>query len=240
MTGTALVTGGARRVGRAIVEDLAAHGFAVAVHYNRSGDEASALARAIRDDGGRAAAVGGDLADPAALSGIVENAASALGPVSLLVNNAATYDKDVPGALDVALWRRQLAINLTAPVFLAEAFAAQLPDGIEGNIVNLLDPRVFHPRPDHFSYQVSKSGLHAATIALARAFAPRIRVNAIAPGPVLPSAVTTDERYAARIAGLPMRRPPDLADFGRTVRYFVESGSVTGEVIALDGGEHVA
>jgi NAD(P)-dependent dehydrogenase (short-subunit alcohol dehydrogenase family) len=237
---TALVTGGARRIGRAIVEDLAAHGWAIAVHYGRSADEAEALVRAIRGAGGEAAAVGGDLADTTTLPGIVADAAAALGPLALLVNNAATYVRDEPGGLDPAVWQRQIAINLTAPVFLAEAFAAQVPAGIEGNIVNLLDPRVFHPRPDHFSYQVSKSGLHAATVALARGLAPRIRVNAIAPGPVLPSAVTTPDRYARRVGALPLGRVPELADFGRTIRYFVDSTSVTGEVIALDGGEHVA
>ncbi len=236
----ALVTGGARRVGRAIVEDLAAHGWAVAIHHGRSGGEAAALAAAIRDGAGTAVAVGGDLADVDALPGIVAGAAEALGPLTLLVNNAAIYERDRPGALDPGLWQRQLAVNLTAPVFLAEAFAAQLPAGAEGNVVNLLDPRVFRPRPDHFSYQIAKSGLLAATIASARALAPRIRVNAIAPGPVLPSAETNAERYAARVAGLPMQAAPDLADFGRTIRYFVESRSVTGEVIALDGGEHVA
>lgn len=237
---TALVTGGARRIGRAIVEDLAAHGWAVAVHHGRSAEEAEALVRAIRGAGGEAIAVGGDLADTAALAGIVTEAVAALGPLALLVNNAATYVRDEPGGLDPAVWQRQIAVNLTAPVFLAEAFAAQLPAGIEGNMVNLLDPRVFHPRPDHFSYQVSKSGLYAATIALAKGLAPRIRVNAIAPGPVLPSAATTADRYARRVGALPLGRVPELADFGRTVRYFVESASVTGEVIALDGGEHVA
>jgi NAD(P)-dependent dehydrogenase (short-subunit alcohol dehydrogenase family) len=236
----ALVTGGARRVGRAIALDLARHGWAVAIHHGRSGDEAAALAAAIREAGGTAVAVPGDLADTAALPAIVARAAAALGPLTLLVNNAAIYEKDVPGALDGALWQRQLAINLTAPVFLAEAFAAGLSEDVEGNIVNLLDPRVYRPTPDYFSYQVSKSGLLAATIAQARAFAPRIRVNAIAPGPVLPSAHTTPERYEHRVRSLPLGRAPALEDFGRTVRYFVESSSVTGEVIALDAGEHIA
>jgi NAD(P)-dependent dehydrogenase (short-subunit alcohol dehydrogenase family) len=236
----ALVTGGARRVGQAIALDLAAHGWAVAVHRGRSADEANALVAAIRDGGGVAVAVAGDLVDTAALPGIVADAARALGPLTLLVNNAAIYEKDTPGALGLALWQRQLAINLTAPVFLAEAFAAEVPAGEEGNIVNLLDPRVHRPTPDYFSYQVSKSGLLAATIAQARAFAPRIRVNAIAPGPVLPSAQTTPDRYARRVGALPLGRAPSLEDFGRTVRYFVESSSVTGEVIALDAGEHLA
>ena len=114
------------------------------------------------------------------------------------------------------------------------------PHGEDANIVNLLDPRVFRPEPGYFSYQISKSALLAATVALARAYAPRIRVNAIAPGPVVPSAHTTPERYASRINQLPLGRAPNLADFGRTVRYFVDNTSVTGEVIALDSGQHLA
>lgn len=236
----ALVTGGARRVGRAIVEDLAAHGWAVAIHYGTSEAEASALADDIVRRGGVAAIVGGDLADVVAVSDIVSGASAALGPLSLLVNNAATYEKDIPGDLDLRLFERQLAINLSSPVFLAEAFAAQVSEGEDANIVNLLDPRVFRPEPDYFSYQISKSALLAATLALARAYAPRIRVNAIAPGPVVPSVLTTPERYAKRINQLPLRRAPNLADFGRTIRYFVENTSVTGEVIALDSGQHLA
>jgi len=237
---TALVTGGARRVGRAIVEDLAAHGWAVAIHHGTSKSEAEALAADIRRGGGVSVVVGGDLSDVGGVSNVVVGASAAIGPLSLLVNNAAIYEKDIPGALDPGLFQRQLTINLTAPVFLAEAFAAQLPEREEGNVVNLLDPRVFRPDPGYFSYQISKSALLAATLALARAYAPRIRVNAIAPGPVVPSAHTTPERYANRINQLPLRRAPSLADFGRTVRYFVDNTSVTGEVIALDSGQHLA
>jgi NAD(P)-dependent dehydrogenase (short-subunit alcohol dehydrogenase family) len=212
----------------------------VAIHYGTSRTEAEALAEDIRRVGGEAAIVPGDLAVVSGVADIVGAASAAVGPLSLLVNNAATYEKDTPGALDLGRFERQLAINLSSPIFLAEAFAAQLPEGEEGNIVNLLDPRVFRPEPDYFSYQISKSALLAATLALAKAYAPRIRVNAIAPGPVVPSVHTTEERYAKRIDRLPLRRAPNLADFGRTVRYFVDNGSVTGEVIALDSGQHLA
>ena len=236
---TALVTGGARRIGRAIVEDLARNGWAVAIHYRASHDDAEALASAIVSAGGKAAAVGGDLAVTSDLARIVAGAARALGPLTLLVNNASIFEKDTVGALDAALWLRQLAVNLAAPVFLAEAFAQQLPDGEEGNVVNLIDQRVFRPTPEYFSYQISKSGLLTATETLAKALAPRVRVNGIAPGPVLPSAHSSPEKFARHVAELPLKRQPDLPDFGRTVRYLVENRSITGQVIALDGGQHL-
>ena len=235
----ALVTGGARRIGRAIVEDLGDHGWAVAIHCNHSRAEAEGLAAAIREKGGRATIVIGDFADSATPARIAGDAAAALGPLTLLVNNASIFAFDVLGSLDRALWDRQLAINLTAPVFLAEAFARQLPDGVEGNIVNLLDQSVWRPTAKNFSYEVSKSGLAAATNMLAQALAPRIRVNGIAPGPALPSVRQTEEGYRRLVDTVPLRRPPDLTEFGRTIRYIVETRSITGQVIALDGGQHL-
>jgi NAD(P)-dependent dehydrogenase (short-subunit alcohol dehydrogenase family) len=237
--GVALVTGGARRIGKAIVEDLAAHGWAVAIHHNSSHAEAEAIARAIRSSGGRAAVVAGDLADPGCHTEMIAEARSALGPVTLLVNNASVFEKDSIGALSRPQWDHQFAVNLTAPVMLAEAFAAALPDGVEGNIVNLLDQRIWRPSPAYFSYQITKSALAVATDILAQALAPRIRVNGIAPGPALPAAGATEASFARRIEALPLKRQPDLADFGRTVRYLVESRSITGQIIALDGGQHL-
>ncbi|MCR4282678.1 MAG: SDR family oxidoreductase [Bauldia sp.] len=234
-----LVTGGARRIGRAIVEDLARNGWAVAIHYRASHDAAAALAAGIAKVGGRATIVGGDLADLAGLGGIVEDASRALGPLTLLVNNASVFEKDTVGELDRDLWQRQMTVNLTAPVFLAEAFARQVPAEAEGNVVNLLDQRIWRPTPRYFSYQISKSALYAATETLAQALAPRIRVNGIAPGPVLPSAHQTVERFEKQTAAIPLQRAPELADFGRTVRYLVENRSITGQIIALDGGQHL-
>jgi NAD(P)-dependent dehydrogenase (short-subunit alcohol dehydrogenase family) len=235
----ALVTGGARRIGRAIVEDLAKNGWAVAIHYRSSGEDAKKLAAEIVAAGGKAATVACDLAEVADAGRLVAEAAKVVGPLTLLVNNASIFEKDTVGALDAALWQRQLTVNLTTPVFLAEAFARHVPAGSEGNVVNLLDQRVFRPTPDHFSYQLSKSALLTATRTLAMALAPRIRVNGIAPGPVLPSAHSSPERFAAYVAALPLQRQPDLAEFGRTVRYFVENRSITGQTIALDGGQRL-
>ncbi|MEJ0097934.1 MAG: SDR family oxidoreductase [Bauldia sp.] len=235
----ALVTGGARRVGRAIVEDLARHGWAVAIHHNASHADAAALAAEIVGAGGKAVAIAADLGNPDCVGQIIGEATAALGPLTLLVNNASVFEKDTVGALDRALWQRQMTVNLMTPVFLAEAFARQLPADAEGNVVNLLDQRIWRPTPAYFSYQISKSALAVATVTLAQALAPRIRVNGIAPGPVLPSAHSTPERFAGQVEAVPLGRAPDLADFGRTVRYLVETRSITGQVIALDGGQHL-
>ncbi len=235
----ALVTGGARRIGRAIVEDLAAHGWAVVIHCNHSRDEADALAAATAEKGGRAAVVTGDFADPATPDRVVGDAVAALGPLTLLINNASVFEHDAVGALDRALWDRQMAINLTAPVFLAEAFARQLPDGVEGNVVNLLDQSIWRPTPNNYSYQVSKAALATATQSLALALAPRVRVNGIAPGPALPSARQTEEGFRRLVDATPLRRAPELTEFGRTIRYIVETRSITGQVIALDSGQHL-
>jgi NAD(P)-dependent dehydrogenase (short-subunit alcohol dehydrogenase family) len=235
----ALVTGGARRIGRAIVEDLATHGWTVAIHHNASREEAADLAARIIAAGGQALPVAADLADPASADHLMAEVVRGLGAPTLLVNSASLFERDTAGDLDPALWQRQMTVNLTTPVFLTEAFARNLPGGAEGNVVNLLDQRIWRPTPAYFSYQISKSALAVATLTLAQALAPRIRVNGIAPGPVLPNAGQTPERFASRIAGIPLGRAPDLADFGRTVRYFVENRSVTGTVIALDGGQHL-
>ncbi len=235
----ALVTGGARRIGGAIAADLAAHGFAVAIHYNRSHKDAVKLADAIAAAGGHAAIVDGDLGDPKATPRIVEKAAKALGPLTLLVNNASIFEKDSVGSLDHDLWLRQMTVNLAAPVFLTEAFARQVPDGVEGNVVNLLDQRIWRPTPSTFSYQLSKSAFAVATEMLALALAPKVRVNGIAPGPALPSAQQSPEAFAAMTDAIPLGRAPDLADFGRAVRFLVETRSMTGQIIALDGGQHL-
>jgi NAD(P)-dependent dehydrogenase (short-subunit alcohol dehydrogenase family) len=238
--GIALVTGGARRIGRAIVEDLAAHGWSVAIHFHLSRSDAEGLAKALLEKGVKAVTVYGDLADTRALDRIVAEVASTLGVPTLLVNNASIFERDTLGSLDVGLYESQLAINLTAPVFLAEAVAKRIPTGVDGNIINLLDERIWRPTPRYFTYQISKSALAAATVALAQALAPRIRVNGIAPGPSLPNITQDAVQFRRLTERLPLGRSPDLAEFGRTVRYLVENRSITGQVIGLDGGEHLA
>lgn len=235
----AVVTGGARRIGRAIVEDLAAHGWAVAIHCNRSRSEAESLAEIIVRDGGRAAVVTADLADLAAVAEVVHESATKLGKPALLVNNASILEEDHVGVLEPSLFNRQMTVNFAAPVFLAQAFAAILAEEGEGNVINLVDQRAWRTAPTYFSYQMSKSALWAATRTLAQALAPRIRVNAIAPGPVLKNTRQAPGDFDAQTAALPLGRGPDLAEFGRTVRYLVENRSITGQMIGLDGGQHL-
>ena len=237
---TALVTGGGQRIGRAIVEDLAAHGWAVAIHYNESGAEAVSLAERINMTGGKASAHPADLANLAALPALIEGATKARETIDLLVNCAAIFEEDAVGRLDPAAFERQLRVNFEAPVFLAQAFVAALPASVPGNIVNIIDQRVWKPLPRFFSYQMSKSALWAATQSMAQALAPRIRVNAIGPGPVLPSLRQTQQDFDRQVATLPLKRGPALAEFGRTIRYLVETPSITGQMIALDGGQHLA
>jgi NAD(P)-dependent dehydrogenase (short-subunit alcohol dehydrogenase family) len=239
-TATALVTGGAKRIGRAIVEDLAGHGFAVAIHCNNSRDDAEALAHAIVVAGGRAAVVAADLTDMAAAGDLVGQAQAALGPVSLLVNNASLFGNDSVMDFDWRAWDRHFAIHVKAPALLARNLAQALPDGQEGLIVNIIDQRVWRPTPRYFSYALSKSALWTATQMMAQALAPRIRVNGIGPGPTLKSARQDEGDFAAQVDGLILGRGPQLAEFGATIRYLWEARSVTGQMIALDGGQHLA
>ncbi|MEI9417440.1 SDR family oxidoreductase [Mesorhizobium sp. Cs1321R2N1] len=239
-TAVALVTGGAKRIGKAIVEDLASHGFAVAIHSNRSHDEADALAAGINRSGGRAAVVAADLTDMDAVSDLVGQAEAALGPISLLVNNASLFVDDSVEDFDWHAWDRHFAIHVKTPALLAQNFARSLPEGQEGLIVNVIDQRVWRPTPRYFSYALSKSALWTQTQMLAQALGPGIRVNAIGPGPTLKNVRQDDSDFDAQVASLILRRGPELPEFGATIRYLWETRSVTGQMIALDGGQHLA
>ena len=238
--GTALVTGGAKRIGKAIVEDLAAHGFAVAIHCNHSLAEAGALAAQIKSDGGRASVIAADLTDMDAVGDLVGRAEAGLGPVSLLVNNASLFEDDTVQDFDWAAWDRHFAVHVKAPALLAKNFARALPEGQEGLIVNIIDQRVWRPTPRYFSYALSKSALWTATQMMAQALGPRIRVNAIGPGPTLKNAHQEDSDFAAQVERLILERGPELPEFGATIRYLWAARSVTGQMIALDGGQHLA
>lgn len=236
----ALVTGGAKRIGRAMVERLAREGWRVAIHCNASVVEAEGLAQAIEAAGGRATVVQADLADAHAVSGMVAAATTALGPLSLLVNNASEFEDDAIETLDLARYHRTLAIDLTAPLILTRDFAAQLPAGEEGLIVNILDQRVWKETPMFFSYQLAKSALWTATRTTARALAPRIRVNAIGPGPTLASPRQGDADFEKQAAAVPLGRSSSPDEVCAALMYLIEARSLTGQMLALDGGQHLA
>lgn len=236
--GAALVTGGGRRIGRAIVLELARAGFDTAIHHRDGEADARGVADEVRALGRRAAVVRADLTDEAETRGLIGRAAAELGPLGVLVNNASVFEEDHVGALGRDSWDRHIETNLRAPIVLAEAFAAQAPDG--SSIVNLLDQRVLKPDPRFFSYALSRNGLWWATRTLAQALAPRIRVNGVGPGPTLPSIHQTDEDFAAEAAATPLGRPGSPEAVASAVRWLVEADMVTGQMIAVDGGQHLA
>jgi NAD(P)-dependent dehydrogenase (short-subunit alcohol dehydrogenase family) len=234
----ALVTGAARRIGREIALALHAAGYAVAIHAHRSRAEADALRDEIARRGGRAAVVLADLAEHGDVARLVVAAREAVGPLTLLVNNASSFERDDIGALDVTRFDRQLAVNLRAPIFLSEAFAAQA--GAGASVVNILDQRVLKPTPHFVSYTLSKSALHSATRMLAQALAPKVRVNAVAPGPTWQSARQSAEDFAKQAAAVPLARGSSPQDVAAAVVYLANAQSVTGVTLAVDGGQHLA
>ncbi|MCC0033867.1 MAG: SDR family oxidoreductase [Hoeflea sp.] len=238
--GTVLVTGAARRIGKAIAMDLAAHGYHVAVHANRSGAEAEAVAGAIRDAGGVAEVFLADLSDMTAVRDLHAEVAGRMGRPEIIVNNASMFQDDDVRDFDEELFDRHFAVHVKAPAVLAEAMAARLPDGGQGLIVNIIDQRVWKLTPRFFSYTLSKSALWTATRTMAQALAPRIRVNAIGPGPTLANERQKDSDFARQAAAVPLGHGPELAEFGATIRYLHGARSVTGQMIALDGGQHLA
>jgi NAD(P)-dependent dehydrogenase (short-subunit alcohol dehydrogenase family) len=236
---TVLITGAARRIGRALALDLAKAGWRVAVHYRKSAAEAEALADAIADQGGTAGTFQADLADSETLPHLVESVARELGALTALVNNASEFLPDTLQSLDGKTWDVHLSVNLKAPVFLAQAMARQLPAAAEGNVINILDQRVWNLTPEFFSYTISKAGLWTATRTLAQALAPRVRVNAVAPGPVLKSIHQTPEDFAREAQSTLLGRGASTDEIARTVRYILATPSLTGQMIALDGGQHL-
>ena len=236
----ALVTGAARRIGAAIARDLARHGWAVAIHYRASRDEAEALSREIKAAGGCAATIACDLARETEVETLIPRAVEALGPLTCLINKASVFEMDKIDSVTRESWDRHIETNLRAPLVLSQAFARQLPEGMNGNIVNLLDQRVWKLTPYFLSYTVAKSALWTLTRTLALALAPRIRVNGIGPGPALPSERQSLEQFRHQQAAVPLQHGPELAEIAAAVRFILASPSMTGQMIALDGGEHLA
>ncbi|AOO83553.1 short chain dehydrogenase [Bosea vaviloviae] len=239
MAEVALVTGGAKRIGRAIVERLAEAGYVVAIHCSSAREEADALAASLVAQGVQACVIPADLADPVAVEAILPAVEAVLGPVTLLVNNASSFLLDDVRTIDVPTWNRQFSINLRAPSVLAGAMANRLPAGTDGAIINIIDQRVWKLTPQYYSYTLSKAALLTATQTMAQALAPHIRVNAVGPGPTLPNSHDGAALMEAEIAGTLLRHKVDATEIAEAVLYLARARSVTGQMIAVDAGQHL-
>jgi NAD(P)-dependent dehydrogenase (short-subunit alcohol dehydrogenase family) len=236
---TALVTGAAKRLGRAIALDLARHGWNVAIHYNNSEKEARATEADARTSGAKTVLLKADLSREAETAKLVARAVEALGPLGALVNSASIFENDDWYSADRASWDKHMETNLRAPFVLAQDFARQVTRDRQGAIVNIVDQRVLKPTPQFISYSVSKAALFWLNTTLAQALAPRVRVNAVGPGPTMrnerQSATDFNRQREATILGHGAE-PQDICD---AVRYLLEAPSVTGQMIAVDGGQHL-
>jgi NAD(P)-dependent dehydrogenase (short-subunit alcohol dehydrogenase family) len=235
----ALITGAGRRIGRAIALTVADAGYDVAVHYRHSRADACALAAEIEGRGRRAVAVAADLADLGDVARLIPQVCEQLGPPTCLVNNASEFQDDSIMSLSPESWALHIDSNLRAPVLLAQALAKHLPVGAAGNVINIIDQRVLRPSPEFFSYTISKAGLWTATRTLAQALAPRIRVNAIGPGPVLRSVHQSAEDFAAEQNATLLQRGATPDEIAAAVRFILDAPALTGQMIALDGGQHL-
>ncbi|WP_372783156.1 SDR family oxidoreductase [Phenylobacterium sp.] len=238
--GAALVTGGARRIGRALVVCAAEAGYDVAIHVRAVDDEAEAAAAEVRARGRKAAILACDLRKESTTVALVGEAEAELGPVTLLVNCASVFEEDAFTDMNRASWDAHMETNLRSPLVLAQVFARRLPADREGLIVNLIDQRVLKPSPEFFSYSLSKAALWDATRLLAQALAPRIRVNGISPGPTLPSAHQDQAAFEAEARATLIGRPVSTAEIAQALRYLIDAPSVTGQTIAVDAGQHLA
>lgn len=236
---TALVTGAADRLGAAMVRALAAHGYSVIVHHRSGAEQAAVLVAEINASGGQAAPLKADLAIRSQRAALVGKATRPFGPLTVLVNNASSFEPDAAADIEDELWQRHFAIHVDAPAFLARDFAAQLSDGVQGNIVNIIDSRVLRLTPNYFSYTLSKTTLWTMTQTLAQSLAPRIRVNAIGPGPTLREKGQSLQSFERSQKSAPLGYAADERDVCRALLYLLEARSVTGQMISVDGGKHI-
>lgn len=239
LTKTALVTGAAKRIGRAIALKLARDGYDIGVHYGRSRDDALALVAKLEALGVRAAAVQADLAEVATVTRLIDDTRATLGPISVLINNASVFADDRARNLTLDSWRLHMDTNLLTPVMLSQAFAAQADLPEHASIINLIDQRVLKPSPPFFSYGLSKAGLWHATRTLAQALAPHIRVNAIGPGPTLKSIHQSEQDFAREARATLLQKPTSPEEVAEAAVFLLNASSVTGQMICVDSGQHL-
>ena len=237
----ALVTGAAHRIGRSIAFDLAAKGVAVGIHYGTSDTAAHTVVDTIKAHGGKACAVKADLSQENDVRKLVPETARALdAPIDILINNASIYEEDTLQTFTNVSWDRHQKINLLAPLILMQCMADKLPETSAGAIINIIDQRVLKLNPQYMSYTTTKAALWAATKTAAQALAPNIRVNAIGPGPTLANGQQTDDDFTKEAAAVPLGKGPVPEEIARAVGFILEAPAMTGQMIALDGGQHLA
>jgi NAD(P)-dependent dehydrogenase (short-subunit alcohol dehydrogenase family) len=234
-----LVTGAAKRLGRAIAIDLAAAGWNVAIHYHGSQADADSAAAEVRAQGVKAATLQCDLSQENQTAGLVARAGKDLGPLTALINSASLFENDDWQSATRKSWDDHVETNLRAPLLLSQDFARQLPNGEIGAIVNIIDQRVLKPTPQFLSYSLSKAGLHWLTTTLAQGMGPRVRVNAVGPGPTIRNARQSEEDFARQREASILQRGSDPADICAAIRYLLSADAVTGQMIAVDGGQHL-
>ncbi len=236
---TVLVTGAAKRLGRAIALDLARHGWNLAIHYHTSEKEARATEADARTAGVKVTLLKADFMHEAETEALVKRAVAELGPLSALVNSASMFENDDWYSVSRESWDKHIETNLRAPFVLAQEFARQLPRDVPGAIVNLIDQRVLKPTPQFISYSLSKAGLFWLNTTLAQALAPRIRVNAVGPGPTIINVRQSQADFNRQREATVLGRGAEPQDVCDAVRYLLEAQSVTGQMIAVDGGQHL-
>ncbi len=236
---TALVTGAAKRIGRAIAIALAKAGYDIGVHYGQSRDDALTVVGELEALGVKAHAIHGDLSDVANVPGLISKASTALGPIDVLVNNASVFADDRARSLTIDSWQMHMDTNLLAPVLLSQAFAAQADIRPGASIINMIDQRVLKPSPPFFSYSMSKAGLWHATRTLAQALAPHIRVNAVGPGPTLRSIHQSEKDFEREARSTLLQKPTSPEEVAAAVIYLLNAPSVTGQMICVDSGQHL-
>lgn len=239
MTKTVLVTGAAKRLGRAIALDLAGAGWNVAVHYHGSAADAESVATEIRAKGVQCATFAANFTSEEETEKLVPAATKALGPLTALINSASLFENDDWQSATRKTWDDHIETNLRAPLLLAQMFAKQLAEGARGNIINIIDQRVLKPTPQFLSYSVSKAALYWLTVTLAQGMGPRIRVNAVGPGPTLRNPRQSEEDFSRQRDATILKRGADPADICQAVRYLLEAEAVTGQMLAVDGGQHL-
>ena len=237
--GVAIVTGGSKRIGKSIVKKLSFLGWKVIIHYNSNKNDALSLQKEIQKKGGAASIIKANLNSSKATEELISKSEKKFGKLTLLVNNASIFENDSVHSLTIDTWDIHNNVNTKAPLLLSQSFAKLLPKKEPGVIINIIDQRVFSPRPDFISYSASKNSLFWLTKVLAQALSPKIRVCAIGPGPTLKGARQTDNDFKNQSQSVPLGNGSSPEDISQAIEFILNASSFTGQMITLDGGEHL-